>query len=205
MIRGENLVLAYGKKTVLENGTFHIEPGQAAVLLGDNGSGKSTLLSAIAGALKPKAGTIQVNGRVGYIPQGSGLMEELTFQDNLRFFAALAGVKVPQTLPLNADKLRGTKVREMSGGMKKLCSIMCAVIANPDVLILDEPCASLDAEHKQMLIDYLCSVKAAGMTLIYVGHNRKEHERFADRYFYVDHTVRELTGAEYKEMAGELV
>lgn len=203
MIRGENLTLAYGKKTVLENGSFYIAPGQAVVLLGDNGSGKSTLLSAIAGALQPKAGSITVNGRLGYIPQGSGLMEELTFQDNLRFFAALAGVKVPEELPLNADKLRKVRVRDMSGGMKKLCSIVCAVIAKPDVLILDEPCASLDTEHKQMLIDYLCGVKAAGMTIVYVGHNSKEYEPFADRYLYVNHTVTEMTREQLAEMAGE--
>ena len=90
MIWAKNLTLAYGKKVILSDAEFHIEQGQAAVLVGENGSGKSTLLSAMAGALKPKSGTLLLRGKVGYIPQGSGLMEELTFGDNLRFLTNLA-------------------------------------------------------------------------------------------------------------------
>ena len=206
MIDAQGLTLAYGKRAIVSDAEFHIEKGQAAVLVGDNGSGKSTLLSAMAGALKPKSGTLTLHGKVGYIPQGSGLMEELTFGDNLRFFAALAGVKVPTELPFGAEALLKTRVRQMSGGMKKLCSIVCAVIAQPEILLLDEPCASLDAPHKKMLIDYLCQVKAAGMTRVYVGHNSREYETFADVYLCVDHGVTVMTRQEYaarEETAGD--
>lgn len=207
MIQAKGLTLAYGKRVIVSDAEFHIEKGRAAVLVGENGSGKSTLLSAMAGALKPKSGTLEIGGKVGYIPQGSGLMEELTFGDNLRFFAALAGVEVPRELPFGAQKLLKTKVRNMSGGMKKLCSIVCAVIAQPEILLLDEPCASLDAEHKKMLIDYLCDVKAAGMTLVYVGHNSKEYESFADVYLCIGQSVEVLSREQYalthEEMAGE--
>lgn len=201
MIEARALTLAYGKKVIVTDAEFHIEKGRAAILVGDNGSGKSTLLSAMAGALKPKSGTLTVNGKVGYIPQGSGLMEELTFGDNLRFFAAMAGVDVPKELPFDAEKLLKTRVRQMSGGMKKLCSIVCAVIAQPDILLLDEPCASLDAAHKKMLIDYLCRVKSEGMTLVYVGHNSREYEAFADVYLCVDRGVTVMTRQEYTARA----
>lgn len=207
MIWAKNLTLAYGKKVILSDAEFHIEQGQAAVLVGENGSGKSTLLSAMAGALKPKSGTLLLRGKVGYIPQGSGLMEELTFGDNLRFFAALAGVEVPGELPFSAEKLLKTKVRQMSGGMKKLCSIVCAVIARPEILLLDEPCASLDAAHKKMLIDYICQVKAEGMTVVYVGHNSKEYESFADVYLCIGEDVtvfnREQYALTHNETVGE--
>lgn len=193
MIRAERLSLAYGKKTVLENASFHIEKGMFVALTGDNGSGKSTLLSAIAGALNPKSGALHVNGKVSYIPQGSGLMEELTFRDNLRFFASLAGVPVPTQLPFGAENLLKTKVQDMSGGMKKLCSIVCGVVSDPQILLLDEPCASLDQEHKKMLLDYLHQCKNGGMTIVYVGHDPSEYESLADRYLLVSHGETEAT------------
>ena len=193
MIRADGLFLAYGKKTVLENASFHIDKGAFVALTGDNGSGKSTLLSAIAGALTPQHGTLQVNGRVGYIPQGSGLMEELTFRDNLRFFARLAGVKVPTVLPFGAENLLKTKVQDMSGGMKKLCSIICGVVSDPEILLLDEPCASLDQDHKKMLLDYLRQSKEKGITIVYVGHDPSEYESLADQHLLVSHGETEAT------------
>ena len=193
MIRADALSLAYGKKTVLENAAFHIEKGAFVALTGDNGSGKSTLLSAMAGALKPQSGTLEIHGRVGYIPQGCGLMEELTFRDNLRFFAGLAGVKMPGELPFGAEKLLKTRVQDMSGGMKKLCSILCGVVSQPDILLLDEPCASLDQEHKKLLLDYLGQCKARGMTIVYVGHDPAEYETLADQQILVSHGGTEAT------------
>ena len=209
MVNVQDLSLCYDKKTVIDSAEFHIEKGQAAVLVGDNGSGKSTLLAAVAGAMKPKRGSVQLGGTVGYVPQGSGLVEELTFADNLRFFAALAGVDVPARLPMGADVLRKVRVRDMSGGMKKLCSIVCAVMAKPDILLLDEPCAALDAEHKAQLRDYLCQMKAEGTTILYVGHNPDEYETFADCYLCVGPAVRQVDAREYqashRETAGERI
>jgi len=189
MIVAKDLTLSYGKGNVIENAQFHILPGQAAVLAGDNGSGKSTLLSAIAGVLKPKSGSIAVNGTVSYIPQGIGLIEELRFEDNLRFFASLCGCSVPKQLPFGAEKLRKKRIRDMSGGMKKLCSIICGTLSEPRILLLDEPCASLDAEHRKMLIDYLQELKSQGVTLVYVGHDPEEYRSFADQILLVEGTV----------------
>lgn len=191
MIVAKNLTLSYGKGNVIENAEFHILPGQATVLAGDNGSGKSTLLSAMGGVLKPKSGSITVNGTVSYIPQGIGLIEELRFEDNLQFFASLCGKRVPEQLPFGAQKLRKKRIRDMSGGMKKLCSIVCGTLSEPQALLLDEPCASLDAEHRKMLIDYLQELKARGVTLVYVGHDPEEYRSFADRILQVEGTVTE--------------
>ena len=192
MIRAEALELSYGKKIVLQDVSFQIEKGRFIALVGDNGSGKSTLLSAMAGAMKPQKGSLTVGGKIGYIPQGSGLMEELTFGDNLRFFAAVAQVRVPATLPFDAEKLLNIRVRDMSGGMKKLCSIVCAVVGQPQVLLLDEPCASLDKEHKRMLLEYLQTAKDSGITVVYVGHDPTEYQGLADGYLHVGSQVRLL-------------
>lgn len=185
MIQADKLTLTYGKKTVVKDASFHIEKGDFVALIGDNGSGKSTLLCAMAGAMTPQSGSLTVNGRVGYIPQGSGLMEELTFRDNLRFFAGLAGVKVPEALPFDAQMLLKTRVQDMSGGMKKLCSIVCCMIGQPEILLLDEPCASLDEDHKKMLLEYLAQCKQAGQTIVYVGHDAAEYRALATRQILV--------------------
>ena len=192
MIYVDNVTVGYGKKAVVQDVTFTVKKGQAAVLVGENGSGKSTLLAALAGALPLQGGSVRLGGRVAYIPQGSGLMEELTFADNLCFFAALAGVETPKRLPMGAEALLKTRVRDMSGGMKKLCSIVCALVGQPDILLLDEPCAALDAAHKAMLVQHLCALKARGATLLYVGHDEGEYAPFADLLLQVDETVRVL-------------
>ena len=198
MLHASNLTLSYGKENIIENANFSVEKGKAVVLLGENGSGKSTLLSAMATALKPKSGSLTVHGTIGYVPQGSGLFEELTFADNLQFFAGLAGENVPKTLPFDADKLRKIKIASMSGGMKKICSIVCSVISQPDILLLDEPCASLDAAHKEMLTAFLQEQKKAGITIVYVGHDRNEYESFADQYLLVGKRIAMVTPEEYR-------
>jgi len=202
MLTADSLTLSYGNENIIENATFHIAKGEAAVLIGENGSGKSTLLYALSGAMKPKGGQILQGGTIGYIPQGSGLIEELTFADNLRFFAALSGVEIPKTLPFYAERLLGKKICNMSGGMKKLCSIVCTVIGKPDILLLDEPCASLDKEHRDMLTDYLCQAKKEGLTIVYVGHNQEEYACFADKYLLVAESVTVLSRDAYAQTVG---
>ena len=117
-----DLSLAYGKRTILEHISFTLAAGEAVALCGENGSGKTTLLTAAAGILRPTHGKIRRSGKVGYVPQSAALLEDMTFADNLRYFSAIARARVPQLLPLCADELRPMRVRDMSGGMKKLCS-----------------------------------------------------------------------------------
>ena len=197
MIEANGLTLSYGKKTVIENASFKIDKGDLVAIVGENGSGKSTLISAITGALKQKRGSIKVDGSIGYVPQGSGLIEELSFENNLRFFTSLAGKKIPAEIPFGAEHLKKMKIKDMSGGMKKLCSIVCAVACEPDVLLLDEPCASLDAEHKEMLLNYLCSDAVEGRTVLYIGHNSTEYEPFAQKYLVVGDSVKLMDKREY--------
>ena len=87
--------------------------------------------------------------------------------------------------------------------MKKLCSIVCAVITEPEILILDEPCASLDRDHKELLCEYLCKLKDEGTTILYVGHNSDEYERFATKYICVTGTVNVYTAEEYRAISSK--
>ena len=182
MLAAKDLTLAYGKKNILKNVTFSLGRGQAAALLGENGSGKSTLLCTLSGILPPKSGEVVANGRIAYLPQEIALVEEVTFEDNIKFFAALAGCPVPSTLPFGADALRKTYIRKMSGGMKKLCSIVCTLLTDADIYLFDEPCAALDKAHRELFLTHVKSLVHTGKTILYVAHDREEYTAFADTY-----------------------
>lgn len=180
MVTVQELCVRHGGQNILDGVSFSVARGQAAALIGANGSGKSTLLSVLAGILSPTSGEVSLQGSIAYLPQETALIEELTFADNLQFFAALADAKVPDTLPFGADTLRKKRICKMSGGMKKLCSIVCTLLTDADIYLFDEPCSALDAEHRAMFLDYVCALLAAGKTVVYVAHDRAEYETFAD-------------------------
>ena len=188
IITVKNLSFSYGKKVILKDINFSLEKGTATVIVGENGSGKSTLLACLADIIRPSCGAFKVSGKTVYVPQEISLVEELTFNDNLKYFASLASCKVPSTLPFGADKYRKIKIKHMSGGMKKLCSICCALISNADIYLFDEPCAALDREHREMLIEYIRTLLKNGKTVIYVGHDENEYSSFADTVITVDET-----------------
>lgn len=175
-----DLSFSYKKRSVLKNISFSIKRGQAAAIIGDNGSGKSTLLALLAGIISPDAGELLIGGKTAYLPQENALIEELSFEDNLKFFASLAGARVPDSLPLGADALRKTRISRMSGGMKKLCSIVCTLLCDADIYLLDEPCAALDKEHRESLLEYIKELKKSEKTILYVAHDREEYREFAD-------------------------
>lgn len=190
--------LAYGKRTILEHISFTLAAGEAVALCGENGSGKTTLLTAAAGILRPARGKIKRNGKVGYVPQSAALLEDMTFADNLRYFSSIARVRVPQVLPLEADELRPIRVRDMSGGMKKLCNLVCTLVAAPDILLLDEPYAALDEAHAAMLAAYLAAFTAGGGSLLIAAHDAKEYRTLTGRRLLLvgDGSMREETFAQ---------
>ena len=189
-----DLSLAYGKRTILEHISFTLAAGEAVALCGENGSGKTTLLTAAAGILRPTHGKIRRSGKVGYVPQSAALLEDMTFADNLRYFSAIARARVPQMLPLCADELRPMRVRDMSGGMKKLCSIVCTLVAAPDILLLDEPYAALDEAHAAMLTDYLGDFLQNGGSLLIAAHDADEYLPLTSRRLLLtDGSMREET------------
>lgn len=184
-ITAKELSFSYKNNEVIKNADFFIPQGTFAAVIGDNGEGKSTLLAILANIIRPKGELVTV-GKTAYLPQDNALVEELTFEDNLKYFASLAGVKVPSVLPFEADKLRKITVKKMSGGMKKLCSIICTMLSDADIYILDEPCAALDKEHREMLYSFLCELKAKGKTIVYAAHNEEEYSGIADLLLHIE-------------------
>ena len=191
MIELSDISFSYGRKKILHNFSVTVGAGECVVLAGANGSGKSTALSLMAGVLRPDSGTVQVGGSVGFVPQGTALFEDMTVLDNLRFFAGLKKCDVPSELPFGVAQYLKTRVSKLSGGMKKQVSIACALLGDPKILLLDEPCAALDIEYRQELAQLILEKKRQGCAIVYVGHEPQEFFPFYDRLVFL--------GDEYKE------
>ena len=185
MLEIKNISFRYRRKMVLRDVSFSVGKGECFVLAGANGAGKSTLLSIIAGILKPGSGEVLCRGKIGYLPQGISLFEDMSVNDNLQFFAGLAKCSIPEFLPFSLEERRHEKVGKLSGGQKKQLSIACALLGNPEILLLDEPIASLDIVFRDEFLEMLRELKAQGMTIVYVGHDPAEFESICDSILFL--------------------
>ena len=206
MLTAKGLTFSYNRKPLLEGLSFSAASGECAVLAGPNGSGKSTALSLVAGVLKPDAGSANVTGRIGYVPQGIALFEDMSAADNLAFFADLAGVPVPKELPFGIGRYLKKKVSSLSGGTKKRVSIACALLGDPDNLLFDEPCAGLDVQYRDELIALILGLKKQGRSILYVGHEASEFSPFYDRMVFLGGAAPQVfEKAELSGSSGDLI
>ncbi len=189
-------------KTVLRSIDLTVSPGTCVGILGANGSGKSTLLSILAGVQRCDSGEFLCDGvdllrdsrkrstLVGYVPQGTPLIEELSAKDNLRLWYSKAAMD--KELSSGVLQLLGigdflnVPVSKMSGGMKKRLSIGCAVSQQPPVLLLDEPSAALDLACKERIADYLRHYKEQGGILLLTTHDVQELKLCDEWYIIKD-------------------
>ncbi len=199
-IEVKNISKSFGKKKILSNVSFEAVSGKCIGILGANGSGKSTLLSILAGVNSADEGSFLCDGedllkkhelrqmRVGYVPQGTPLVDELTARDNLLMWYTKK--EMERELEFGILSLLGigeflkTPVIKMSGGMKKRLSIGCAVSRHPPILLLDEPMAALDISCKKKIADYLKIFKKQGGITVMVTHDLLEME-LCDEYYIV--------------------
>ena len=172
---------------MLKDISFSAEDGKCIGILGGNGCGKSTLLSILAGVQSANSGDFLCDGKslfknnklrakmVGYVPQGTPLIEELNAKDNLSLWYSRKEMKKQLKdgvlKMLGIDKFLKTQVSKMSGGMKKRLSIGCSISKQPPILILDEPMSALDLACKQDISDYINAHKKGGGIVIIVSHD----------------------------------
>lgn len=201
MIGASHLSFFYGKNNILQDICFRVGQGECLVIAGPNGCGKSTLLSLLAGALKPSHGTVEAAGKIGYVPQGNALLEDATVEENLRFFANLAKGKVPDTLPFSVSEYKSKRVSRLSGGMRMQVSIACALAGDPSILLLDEPCASLDIAFREEMAALVSRWKGEGKAVIYVGHDPAEFYPFYDSLLLLSSPPRLYTRTELTKSA----
>lgn len=188
----QNISKKYGSKTVLSDVSFSASGGECIGIIGANGSGKSTLLSILAGVAKANTGSFFCDSidlfrnskarsrAIGFVPQGTPLIEELTAYDNLSLWYDHKSLKNELnggTLDLlGINDFLKKRVSKLSGGMKKRLSIGCAIAGRPPVLLLDEPMSALDIVCKQKIQEYLIGYKKAGGILVLVTHDVPELE-----------------------------
>lgn len=183
----KNIAKKFKRHHVLRDINLAVDIGRCIGILGANGSGKSTLLSILAGIQNCDHGSFLCDGEdllrsskkrsqvVGYVPQGTPLIEELSAKDNLLLWYSRDEMK--KELEAGVLALLGigdflnVPVSKMSGGMKKRLSIGCAMSSHPPVLLLDEPTAALDLVCKQKIASYLQHYKENGGILLLTTHD----------------------------------
>lgn len=193
---------SYGRQKVLEGISFSAQKGNCIGILGCNGCGKSTLLSILAGVQRPDGGKFLCDGDdlfqnkqkrsqlVGYVPQGTPLIAELSAKDNLLLWYERK--QMEHELACGFLKLLGIEdfihvpVNKMSGGMKKRLSIGCAMAKRPPIMLLDEPTAALDMVCKKNIADYFAQYKKAGGILILATHDASELSLCDQHYIMKD-------------------
>lgn len=196
MIEVRNLTKRYGRRDALTDVSLTLQPGTITLLLGANGAGKSTLLrcllgiidyggSITVGGLDPIEDGCAVRAAIGYMPQSGGLHVDLTVRDTLTLYARIRRSPVDRGLTLLHEAGLGphldTLVGELSGGMRQRLGFALALLADPRILVLDEPSASLDAASRRWLAERLRAAAAEGRTVIVSTHGGQELLEAGDR------------------------
>jgi ABC-2 type transport system ATP-binding protein len=184
------VVKSFGKLRALDGVSLTVARGEVYGLLGPNGSGKTTLIRALVGLVGIDGGAVTVLGkripdldilgRVGYMTQQAAVYPDLSVEENVRFFAAAYGSDdhVAEALEVvDLTSRRGDLVANLSGGMRTRCSLACALVHHPDLLLLDEPTVGVDPQLRIQFWDYFRKLAAGGATIIVSSHVMDEAER----------------------------
>jgi branched-chain amino acid transport system ATP-binding protein len=174
MLHIRDLVVAYGAATALDGVSLDVEAGEMVALVGPNGAGKTTTLNAVSGLLPTAAGTIEIAGRSAQVPEGRQMFADLSVDDNLRLGAWLMPRRerdtdrvyavLPDLLPL-----RRQRAGSLSGGQQQMVAIGRALMAQPDILLIDELSLGLAPLIAARLIEHLRAVnRDEGTTILLV-------------------------------------
>lgn len=202
----EGLRKTYGERVAVDDVGFAIAPGETYGLIGPNGAGKTTTISMVCGLLTRDAGEVLVAGQpmgpgatdakaaIGLVPQEVALYDELSGEENLRFFGRLQGLsrrdvdaRVAEVLELVglADRARD-HVRAYSGGMKRRANIAAGLLHRPRLLVLDEPTVGVDPQSRNAILESVETLGGEGLSVLYTTHYMEEAERLCDRIGIID-------------------
>lgn len=183
MPKAENICKAFNGKAVLKNLTHEFAEGKITALVGQSGCGKTTLLSILMGIIPLDSGTlIGFDKPISAVFQEDRLCENLTVSANIRLVTGkrLSKTEIERELcAVELSDCANKPVRELSGGMKRRAAIVRAMLADSEILFLDEPFKGLDSDTKHVVIEYVRK-RSEGKTVIFVTHDREECETLAN-------------------------
>ena len=203
-----HLVKRFGNQTVVDDLSFHIEPGECLGVIGPNGAGKTTTIRMCLGLSEPNAGTITyfgqqrmpadalaIKARLGVVAQMDTLDPDFTAAENLLVFGRYFGLpdalireRIPQLLEYAAlSHKANAKPGQLSGGMKRRLSLARALINQPDLLLLDEPTTGLDPQARHLMWERLQVLLQQRKSILLTTHFMDEAERLCDRLLVLDH------------------
>ncbi len=180
----KNISKSYGAVRALDDVSFEVAEGELFGLIGPDGAGKTTLMRILTTLLLPDAGEARVLGldpvkdlaalrkRTGYMPGRFSLYQDLTVEENLRFFATIFGTTIQENYHLIKDiygqiePFKHRRAGQLSGGMKQKLALSCAMVHEPEVLVLDEPTTGVDAVSRKEFWEMLKRLKDRGITIL---------------------------------------
>lgn len=191
-----NVSKSFGEKQVLKELSFSCEGGKALGLLGRNGAGKTTMIRIIMGVFNADNGNVTLDGepmsnqkiKIGYLPEERGLYPKKKIMEQLIYFAALQGID-KKTAVLNADELfkklqieeyKNVRLDTLSKGNQQKVQLIATLIANPDIVILDEPFSGLDPVNASLLKDIVKDLIGNGKLVLFSSHQMNYIEEFCD-------------------------
>ena len=194
------------KAPALDGITLSIRSGSFFGLLGPNGAGKTTLLSILCTLIRPDSGTVfiagnqlkgslaTIKGSLGYVPQDIALYPTLSARENLSFFGSMQGLR-GAALAMQIDRcldiadlrdLADSRVRTLSGGLRRRLSLAVGMIHSPRLLLLDEPTVGIDPQSRHFIYASLKKMNAEGMTIVYTSHYLEEAEHLCQEIAILD-------------------
>lgn len=218
IIETQNLTKKYSKQSqdtlALDSIDLEIEKGQLYGIIGPDGAGKTTLIRILSTVIEQTAGSVKLSGidlkdqaeqirsLLGYMPQAFSLYPDLTVVENLRFFSNINGVPYKKQKQRNEELLQFTGLsdftnrrgRNLSGGMQKKLALACALVHEPEILLLDEPTTGVDPISRRQLWQLLAKVVQQGKTVLVSTPYMDEAER-CNRVSIMDHGKILVSGA----------
>lgn len=201
IIEAKQIRKVFGKFSALQGLDLDLVAGECVGLLGPNGAGKSTFINIVYGAALRSSGELRVFGldpgtrgravksRIGVVPQENALDEGLTVIENMRLFARFVSLprdqmdmRIQSLLEyMSLDHKKNAPIRSLSGGMKRRLAFVRALLADPELLILDEPTTGLDPAVRHLLWQRVSELKKDGKTILITTHYMHEAEVLCDR------------------------
>ncbi|WP_051920443.1 ABC transporter ATP-binding protein [Thermodesulfobacterium hydrogeniphilum] len=201
----ENLVKRYPSVLALKGISFEIKEKELFALLGPNGAGKTTIIRIISGLTQPTSGNIYIfnksifnnpiwaKNQIGIVPQTINLDLELSVEENLLIHGFLYRMSLDQIKKRIEELLeladltfrRKSKIKELSGGMRRRVLIIRALMHNPKILLLDEPTVGLDPHIRRKIWSFIKNIQSNGTTILLTTHYMEEAEILADRVAFI--------------------